>query len=53
MDEPTFDFFNTLSDVLNNQNGPAPANPNTNIQGGALGYFGAFTSSKKQIIVTN
>ena len=51
MDERVFEFFTSLNDVLNNQNGPAPANPNTNIKGGALGYFGAFTSSKKQIII--
>lgn len=53
MDEKVFDFFVTLNDVLNNQEGPAPSNPNTNIQGGALGYFGAFTSSRKTIIVTD
>ncbi|HRO41347.1 MAG TPA: DUF4249 domain-containing protein [Flavipsychrobacter sp.] len=51
MDEQVFDFFTTLNDVLNNQNGPAPANPNSNIKGGALGYFATFTSSKKGIIV--
>src|SRR5690606_39711682 len=44
MDEQVADFFTSLNDVLNNQSGPAPANPNSNIQGGALGYFGAFTS---------
>jgi len=51
MDEHVFDFFTSLNDALNNQNGPAPANPNTNIKGGALGYFGAFTSSKQGIVI--
>jgi hypothetical protein len=53
MDEQVYDFFNSLSEALNNQNGPAPANPNTNIKGGALGYFGAFTSSRKSIVVSD
>ncbi len=47
MDEAVFDFFTSLNEMLNNQNGPAPANPNSNITGGALGYFGAFTRSIK------
>jgi len=51
MDERMFEFFTTLSEVLNNQNGPAPANPNSNIEGGALGYFGAFTSSTGKILI--
>lgn len=51
MDEGVYDFYTTLNDILNNQNGPAPGNPNTNIQGGALGYFGAFTSSKMSIVL--
>ena len=53
MDEPVYNFFFSLQDMLNNQNGPAPANPNTNITGGALGYFAAMTKSKKQIVVTD
>lgn len=52
MDEPAYNFFFSLQDVLNNQSGPAPANPNTNITGGALGYFAAMTKSKQQITVT-
>lgn len=52
MDARVWDFFSSLSDVLNNQNGPAPANPNTNIEGGALGYFGAFTASRMTIVVS-
>lgn len=52
MDEPVYNFFFSLQDMLNNQNGPAPANPNNNITGGALGYFAAMTRSKKQIVVT-
>ncbi|MBS1782109.1 MAG: DUF4249 domain-containing protein [Bacteroidetes bacterium] len=51
MDAAVYDFFTSLRDALNNQNGPAPANPNTNLIGGALGYFGTFTRSKVSIIV--
>lgn len=47
MDRPVYDFFTTLSEALSNgQGGPAPANPLTNIKGGALGYFGGFGVSK-------
>ena len=47
MDRPVFDFFTTLSEALSNgQGGPAPANPISNIKGGALGYFGGFGVSR-------
>jgi len=49
MDQSIYEFYTSLRAILNNQNGPAPANPNTNIRGGALGYFGAFTSSKASV----
>lgn len=42
MDRPVFEYFRTLSQILNDQEGPAPANPISNLSGGALGYFGAF-----------
>ncbi len=45
MDASVFGYFKTLNETLNNPNGPAPSNPNTNITGGALGYFGAFSRS--------
>lgn len=51
MDKGVFDFYTSLNDALNNQGGPAPANPNSNITGGALGYFGAFTSAKMNIVL--
>lgn len=46
MDRNVYDYFRTLQDLLNNPNGPAPSNPLSNIKGGALGYFGAFSVSK-------
>ncbi|MBL7767009.1 MAG: DUF4249 domain-containing protein [Chitinophagaceae bacterium] len=51
MDAGVFDYFNTLSEILTSDanTSAAPANPNTNFNNGALGYFGAFTRSKKSI----
>jgi hypothetical protein len=51
MDESVFQFYTTLNDALNNQGGPAPANPISNFTNGAMGYFGAFTSSEKELII--
>lgn len=51
MDDGVFEFYKTLANILNNQNGPAPANPISNFSGGALGYFGAFSISKASVIL--
>lgn len=51
MDEPVYTFFNTLNTTLGSGNGPAPANPVTNITGGALGYFGAFTEDSQSVLL--
>ena len=42
IDKPTYDYFFSLGQVISGQSG-TPANPVTNIKGGALGYFSAFT----------
>ncbi len=51
MDAGVIDYFYTLSDILTSDanTSAAPANPNSNFSNGALGYFGAFTRSKKSI----
>jgi len=44
VDNPVYEYLSTLSDIVENRGGNNPANPgnpNTNISGGALGYFGA------------
>ncbi len=52
-----YDYFKTANNILRNKKGPmaaasAPqANPLTNISGGAMGYFGTFTVSKKRVII--
>jgi Domain of unknown function (DUF4249) len=45
-----FTYFNSKSQNTNGQSG-APANPETNITGGALGYFNAYTSDYKETII--
>ncbi len=55
LDEKTYDYYKTLfpisggDDMMSLTN---PANPNTNISNGALGYFGAYTISRDTIIIS-
>jgi hypothetical protein len=57
LDKATYDYYSTLSNVLaEGDTGPpmmmtTPANPNSNLSNGAMGYFGAFTLSTKTIII--
>jgi Domain of unknown function (DUF4249) len=52
IDKKMFDYFNTLTLIVGGGDGSAaPANPINNWSGGALGYFGAFSVSKKSIVV--
>lgn len=49
IDEGAFRYFDSFYQASGNAD--APANPVTNIQGGALGYFSAFTTRSRTIIV--
>lgn len=49
IDKSAFDYFNTLENA--NGSASAPANPTSNVTGGALGYFSAYTVRKKTIVV--
>jgi hypothetical protein len=53
IDRSNYDYFYSLSQSSGNGpgGGATPANPVTNIQGGALGYFSAHTIEQKTIIV--
>ena len=52
IDKKVHDYYNTLSTLVSNgNNSAAPTNPITNWSGGALGYFGAVSSSKKTVLV--
>jgi len=50
IDANVYKYYSTLSQT-ENQNSASPANPLTNLTGGALGYFSAHTSSHKAVIV--
>ena len=52
IDKGVYDYFVTLSETVSQGNGPgggssAPSNPDSNIKGGALGFFGAVAVSVK------
>jgi hypothetical protein len=49
IDRNIFKYFATLQNLK--QNSATPANPDTNISGGVLGYFSAHTSQKKKAVV--
>jgi hypothetical protein len=55
IDKATYGYYRTLDDLLyvNPFFGSTPANPNTNLSNGALGYFGACASSSKTIVITD
>ncbi len=54
LDTSTYDYYRTLRDIIRSNPifGSTPANPNTNLSNGALGYFGACAISSKTITVT-
>ena len=54
IDWATYDYFNTLRDVLSSDRAVsslAPANPNTNISNGSLGHFSAYTVDTRKVII--
>ena len=55
LDAQTFEYYNTLFQISGGSemmSFTTPANPNTNISNGALGYFGAYTISRDTIITS-
>ncbi len=50
IDSATYQYFFTLQQTKN-QNSASPANPATNITGGALGYFSVHTMDSKIIVL--
>jgi len=55
LDEQTYDYYKTLFPISGGaemMSLTTPANPNTNISNGALGYFGAYTISRDTIIIS-
>jgi len=52
LDESAYDYFKTFEELVNNNPGSAaPANPNSNISNGALGYFSAWSSHTRTFIL--
>jgi hypothetical protein len=54
IDEAAYNYFKTLSNILSSDQSPtslAPQNPASNISGGALGYFAAYTVDTKKIVL--
>lgn len=49
IDRNIFRYFSALQSLQDNST--TPANPDTNITGGVLGYFSAHTSQKKKVVV--
>jgi hypothetical protein len=55
IDQATYGYYRTLADLIfsNPLFGSTPANPNTNLSNGSLGYFGAAAVSTKTIVITD
>ena len=54
IDKPTYEYFRMVNDALATSRSPtalSPANPNSNIDAGALGYFTAYTIDRKNYIL--
>jgi hypothetical protein len=48
----TYDYFLTLSSIINDGGfNPAPANPNTNISNGAMGYWAAVSYETRRVVI--
>jgi hypothetical protein len=55
LDSKTYNYYKALEDLLYNNPffGSTPANPNTNLSNGALGYFGTSAVSSRTITITD
>jgi hypothetical protein len=54
IDKTTYDFYSTLGNVQGDNNqflAAPPSNPASNINNGALGYFSAYSVSKKKAVI--
>jgi hypothetical protein len=54
LDKATYDYYLTLNNILTSDRSPtslSPANPNTNLSNGSLGYFAAYAIDSKKIVL--
>lgn len=49
IDKPTFEYYRTAREAIGGSQ--SPANPNTNISNGALGYFSAYSQRSDTVVV--
>lgn len=54
LEQATYEYYRTLNDILTSDRSPtslSPANPNTNMSGGSLGYFAAYAMDTKKVVL--
>ncbi len=54
IDKSTYDYYNTVNAILGSDRSPtslAPANPNTNLTNGSLGYFAAYAIDSVGVVL--
>ena len=54
IDKATYDYYLTVNNILGSDRSPlsiAPANPNTNISNGSLGYFTAYSADSASVVL--
>jgi hypothetical protein len=51
IDKANYDYFNTLENIIDRPDNPAPANPISNVSNNALGYFCAYSVTQKTVVV--
>ncbi len=54
IDKATYDYYFTLRNILEADQSPtslSPANPNTNLSNGSLGYFSAYTIDTRSLVI--
>lgn len=51
VDKQVYDYFNEVIGIASGGGGAAPANPTTNWNNKALGYFSAYGNSRKSVII--
>lgn len=53
LDKGAYEYYKTFQELISiNPGSAAPANPTSNISNGALGYFSAWSSSSKSIVIS-
>lgn len=51
VDKKIYDYINEAASIVGGSNSAAPGNPTSNWDNGALGYFSAYSSSRKQVVI--